>query len=204
MLGINDCFGAPPDNPAAIDTQIDTMLGHANVLLDAFRKAVPTAEIGICLTTPPNAREAAFQANYKGRYHRWGWKRIQHRLVQRLIEQFATRQQDNISVIPTQLNLDPIDGYPTNNGVHPNAVGYKQIGASVYAWLKWRLAASAKTLSRDPVSKTYNGRPRPPKKRLDALPKQSCYSLYLQVVTGRQESKALGRQITHVQRLVAR
>ncbi len=142
MLGINDCFGAPPDNPAAIDAHIDTMLGHAKVLLDAFRKAVPKAEVGICLTTPPNAREAAFQANYKGRYHRWGWKRIQHRLVQRLIEQFATRQRDKLFVIPTQLNLDPIDGYSTNNGVHPNAVGYKQIGASMYAWLKWRLAAS--------------------------------------------------------------
>ena len=41
------------------------------------------------------------------------------------------------------MNLDPVDGYPTNNGVHPNAEGYKQIGASIYAWLKARLEAQS-------------------------------------------------------------
>jgi len=29
-----------------------------------------------------------------------------------------------------------LDGYPENNGVHPNPVGYAQIAASFYAWLK--------------------------------------------------------------------
>jgi len=44
--------------------------------------------------------------------------------------------------LPAELNLDPVDGYPVNNGVHPNAAGYKQIGDSIYSWLKWRLAAA--------------------------------------------------------------
>ncbi len=142
MLGINDCFGAPPDDPAGIDARIDGLFAQADVLLAAFREAAPDAQIGICLTTPPNSREAAFEANYKGRYPRWGWKRIQHRLVQRQIEEFDNRQRSRIFVIPTQLNLDPRNGYPVNNGVHPNAAGYQQIGASIYAWLKWRLAES--------------------------------------------------------------
>jgi len=44
-------------------------------------------------------------------------------------------------VVPTELNLDPLDGYPADNGVHPNEFGYRQIGASIYAWLKARLEA---------------------------------------------------------------
>jgi len=138
MLGINDCFGAPPDDPEAIDVRIDAMFKQTDVVLEAFREAAPEAEFGLCLTTPPNSREAAFQANYKGRFHRWGWKRIQHRLVQRQLERFAGNDPAMI-IVPTQLNLDPIDGYPVNNGVHPNASGYQQIGATIYACLKARL-----------------------------------------------------------------
>ena len=48
-----------------------------------------------------------------------------------------------IYVVPTHLNLDPIDGYPDNNGVHPNAVGYQQIGTSLYCWLKWWMLQTA-------------------------------------------------------------
>jgi lysophospholipase L1-like esterase len=141
LLGINDCFSVNPDDPAAIEARIDAMMAQANVLLTAFRQAAPKAEIGICLVTPPNCREEGFEANYQGKYHRWGWKRIQHRLVQRQIERFAGRTEERLSVVPTELNLDPKDGYPTNNGVHPNEFGYKQIGASVFSWLKSRLAA---------------------------------------------------------------
>lgn len=141
LLGINDCFSADPENSAAIDARIDAMFGHADKLIAAFRRAAPDADLGICLTTPPNARESGFEANYHGRYHRWGWKRIQHRLVQRELEYFGGRQAERIFIVPTELNLDPVDGYPDNNGVHPNAAGYRQIGASVFAWLKSRLEA---------------------------------------------------------------
>lgn len=147
MLGINDCFGAPPDEPAEIDARVDTMFGYADKLLLAIRQAAPNSQIGLCLTTPPNSRQAAFQANYKDRYTRWGWKRIQHRLVQRQIDYVVSKRDPNISIVPTQLNLDPVDGYPTNNGVHPNADGYKDIGASVYSWLKWKLAQMPNALS---------------------------------------------------------
>jgi len=137
LLGINDCFGANPEDPAKRDATIDSMLANADTLLAAFREAAPDAELGICLTPPPNSREEGFQANYQGKYHRWGWKRIQHRLVQRELSHFADRQ--SVFIVPIELNLDPVDGYPTNNGVHPNASGYQQIGASIYAWLKMRL-----------------------------------------------------------------
>ena len=139
LLGINDCFGAPPDDPQAMDANIDDMFKHAETLLADFRKAAPQAHFGICLTPAPNSRQEAFQANYQDKYTRWGWKRIQHRLVERQLEHFAEDTQRNLSLIPTQVNIDPIDGYPADNAVHPNQSGYQQIGTSIYAWLKSQL-----------------------------------------------------------------
>lgn len=142
LLGINDCFHVDPNNSAAIDARISVMFTHADRLIAAFRKSAPKAELGIGLTTPPNSRESGFEANYHGQYHRWGWKCIQHRLVQRELEHFDGRQAEQIYIIPTELNLDPIDGFPVDNGVHPNDAGYQQIAATVFAWLKSRLEAS--------------------------------------------------------------
>jgi len=139
LLGINDCFGANPETIAATDERIDAMFTHAETLIRAFRQAAPDAHVGICLTTPPNSRQAAFEANYKDRYNRWGWKRIQHRLVERQLQRYASNPDEHLFVVPTELNLDPIDGYPANNGVHPNAFGYQQIGRSIHAALTARL-----------------------------------------------------------------
>lgn len=140
LLGINDCFGAPVDDEAAMLKHIDTVLDNADKLLAAFHQAVPKAALAVGLTTPPNARESGFEANYKGKYHRWGWKQIQHRLVERMMERLSKREAVNIFLVPTEVNLDPVDGYPDNNGVHPNPAGYAQIGASFYAWTKAWLA----------------------------------------------------------------
>lgn len=142
LLGINDCFAANPDDPIALEAHIDRVFGHAETLLKAFRAAVPEAQLGVCLTPPPNARESGFEASYQGRYHRWGWKRIQHRLVERELQQFSHRERDRIYVVPTQLNLDPVLGYPVDNGVHPNELGYQQLAASLHAWLLARLQAT--------------------------------------------------------------
>ncbi len=136
LLGINDCFSVKPDDPEAIDARITEVLGNADRLLSEFHRAAPRAALAVGLTTPPNARESGFEANYKGRYHRWGWKRIQHRLVQRMIGHFADREEENIHLVATELVVDPIDGYPENNGVHPNATGYAQVGAAFFSWIK--------------------------------------------------------------------
>ncbi|MCA9039270.1 MAG: hypothetical protein KDA65_02870 [Planctomycetaceae bacterium] len=135
-LGINDCFRADQQNP---DARIDEVLNHADQLISEFRKAAPEALFGICLTTPGNSRDEAFDANYQGKYTRRGWKQIQHRLVQRYIAHFGNRENKRISLIPTETNLDITAGYPDNNAVHPNKAGYEQIGDSIYAWLKFQL-----------------------------------------------------------------
>ncbi len=143
MLGINDCFGANPNSIEKTDETIDRVFQSAESLLKAFQEAAPEAEIGLCITTPANTRESAFQANYKGSYSRWGWKRIQHRLVERQLEQFGgdRAKQNRIHLIPTELNLDPVNGFPVDNAVHPNPTGYQQIGASIHAWLLSRLTS---------------------------------------------------------------
>ncbi len=142
LLGINDCFGADPNDLKAMDGKITEVLDQADKLLTAFHLAMPKTVLAVGLTTPPNSREEGFEANYHGKYHRWGWKRIQHRLVQRMMERLGEGAKPGVVLVPTELNVDPVDGYPNNNGVHPNGTGYAQIGASFYAWLKAWLATT--------------------------------------------------------------
>jgi lysophospholipase L1-like esterase len=140
LLGVNDMFPVDPENSEAIEKGLDEMLKHADTLIAAFQRAAPKADIGVCLTMPPNSRESGFIANYQGKYHRWGWKRIQSRLVQRLIEHFKGREKERIFIVPTEVNIDVTAGFPVDNAVHPNRAGYSQMGDSIYAWLKWRLS----------------------------------------------------------------
>jgi lysophospholipase L1-like esterase len=135
LLGINDCFGAPPNDLKAMDAHIDQTFVSADAVLASLREAAPEARIGFCLTPPANARDEAFKANYGDRYTRTGWKAIQHRLVQRQLEYVAKKNDPKIIIVPTELNVDPVDGYPDNNGVHPNTVGYHQIAEMMFAWL---------------------------------------------------------------------
>jgi lysophospholipase L1-like esterase len=139
LLGTNDCFAAKAEDPKSVEEKIAAMLKQADVLLAAFHQAAPQADLGVGLTVPPNSRESGFDANYHGKFHRWNWKQVQHELVRREIAHFGGRERERISVVPTELNLDPVDGFPVNNGCHPNAAGYRQIGATLYAWVKARL-----------------------------------------------------------------
>lgn len=142
LLGINDCFHADPDDPAAVEKKIDDMFAEAGLLLAAIRAASPDTDIGIGLTTPGNVRDAAFVANYGDRYTRRGWRVIRHRVVERQIEHFRGREDERLFLVPTGFFLDCENGFPENNGVHPNTVGYNQIATTFYAWVKGRLAAN--------------------------------------------------------------
>jgi lysophospholipase L1-like esterase len=140
FLGINDCFRLKADQPTAMDQGITEMLFYAENLIAEFRKAAPKAVIGICLVPPPNDRDGAFAASYKDQYPRWNWRQIQHRIVERQQKHFFGREKENLEIVPVGLGLDTLNGYPEGNAVHPNETGYRQIGASIYAWLKHRLA----------------------------------------------------------------
>ncbi|MFT5031144.1 MAG: hypothetical protein ACI9VS_003607, partial [Candidatus Binatia bacterium] len=129
-------------------------------LLKELRAAGPTTQIGCLLLVPGAATQDAFGQNYKSGQTRWQYKRNQSRVVERMLETFGGRESENIFIVPANVNLDCVNNYPKRivtanarasayvtrliNGVHPAAEGYRQIGDSVFCWMKSRMAAKEK------------------------------------------------------------
>lgn len=149
LLGCNDTFHATDET---IEERIDTVVRHLETLLAGIRATGPHTRIGLLLPMPPAASQDAFGANYGSGQTRWQYRRNQHRLVERMIETFSGREADGADLVPAHLSLDPVHGFPSataaahahteaetvrqNNGVHPSAAGYRQIGDAVYAWIR--------------------------------------------------------------------
>lgn len=152
LLGCNDIFSATDEN---IEERVDDLFAHADMLLEQFRRVRADTQIGILLLVPPAASQDAFGASYGCRQPRWQYRRNQHRLVERQLERFGGREDENIFIVPAPGNLDCVNNYPArvqpanarnqemvprqSNGVHPAPEGYHQIADSIYCWLKYRL-----------------------------------------------------------------
>jgi lysophospholipase L1-like esterase len=152
FLGCNDTFGA---NDESIESAIDDMLGHMDTLIEMVHGQSAKTAIGLILPVPPAATQDAFGANYKSGQTRWQYRRNQHRVVERMHAKYG--DDGRVSIIPAYTNLDCEHNYPVartpwnahaleettriTNGVHPAAEGYRQIGDSVYCWMKHELAA---------------------------------------------------------------
>lgn len=153
FLGCNDTFHALDES---IEAVIDEMVVHLDALISAIRAFAPEARIGIMPPAPPAASQDAFGSNYGSGQTRRQYKRNQHRDIERMTEHYGGREREGIYVVPIYLNLDAVHNYPTvsvpwnahsptrtdrqADGVHPAPEGYKQIGDSLYAWIKARLA----------------------------------------------------------------
>jgi len=149
FLGPNDVFSFNDDS---IDRGIETMLAHVDRLIEMIKASSPSTRIGILLPVPPAASQDAFGSNYGTGQTRWQYRRNQHALVQAIIKRYSDRVSNGIDVVPTHLHLDCGHNYPTetttanartdekvirqNNGVHPSAAGYRQIGDAVFGWLR--------------------------------------------------------------------
>jgi lysophospholipase L1-like esterase len=149
FLGPNDIFGF---NDATIEGGIRTMLENYDLLIGMLQKEAPKTKIGVMLPVPPAASQDAFGANYTTGQTRWQYRRNQHRLVERMLEQYGGRESEGIQLVATHCNLDCVHNYPEesvtwnadtdvktlrqNNGAHPAKSGYDQIGDAVYGWLK--------------------------------------------------------------------
>ena len=153
FLGCNDTFGAVDET---IEATIDTMFAHMDALIAMIHGLHPETRIGLIAPVPPAASQDAFGANYKNGQTRWQYLRNQHRVVERMSATYGGREPEHISLIPAYVNLDCHRNYAAaaepanaqtetaiprqNNGVHPDAPGYRQIGDSIYAWLLAGLA----------------------------------------------------------------
>lgn len=156
FLGPNDVFSFSDEN---IEAGIRTMIEHYDRLIGMVRGAAPQTRLGVMLPVPPAESQDAFGANYSNGQTRWQYRRNQHRLVERMLDHYGGRQQDGIDLVPTYVNLDCRLNYPAvkeaagagkgvervrqNNGVHPDATGYQEIGDTLFAWLRSRLAAES-------------------------------------------------------------
>jgi lysophospholipase L1-like esterase len=157
LLGCNDTFSA---DDTTIEERIDTMFGHYEALVRMIHGLRPDTQIGALLLVPPAATQDAFGANYKCGQTRWQYKRNQHRVVERMIGQFGSREGESLFLVPAHVNLDCVHNYPMRtgpwnahattkgarlaNGVHPAGSGYRQIGDTIYGWVKSRLASPSK------------------------------------------------------------
>ena len=148
FLGPNDIFSF---NDETIAGGIETMLTHYDKLIEMVRLASPSTRLGLMLPVPPAGSQDAFGSNYASSQTRWQYRRNQHALVEAMMKRYGPRRDEGIQLIPTHTNLDCVHNYPSgveapnahsdqkvvrqNNGVHPSAAGYRQIGDTVFAWL---------------------------------------------------------------------
>ena len=155
LLGCNDNFGA---NDETIEASIDTMFKYYDMLIEMVRQTRADTKIGMLLLVPPVGTQDGFGANYKCGQTRWQYKRNQQRVVERTMEKYGKREKENIFLIPSNVNLDCLHNYPSvnapwnsqtkaegrrlNNGVHPAPEGYRQIGDTIFCWIKAQLAAA--------------------------------------------------------------
>ena len=155
FLGCNDTFAA---TDAGIDAAIDAMFKHYDTLVAMIHGVRKETKIGAVLLVPPAGSQDAFGANYQCGQTRQQYKRNQQRVVERMIEHYGGREAESLWLIPANVNLDCVHNYaqsaaaPWNaqtdekgsrlsNGVHPDASGYRQIGDSIYSWIKAQMPA---------------------------------------------------------------
>ena len=154
FLGPNDIFSFDDES---IDPGIDDILKHLDQLVTMLNDASPSTRIAVLLPVPPAASQDAFGSNYASGQTRWQYRRNQHRLVERMLERYASPSPEptaarRVHLVPTHTSLDCVHNYPTesvpanattdiklvrqSNGVHPATSGYHQIGDTLFAWLK--------------------------------------------------------------------
>lgn len=130
-LGINGLFSCASDY-AAIQ-YIGTMVEDINKMILSIHSYDPTIKIGIMITIPPTSNQDKFSNDYGNsqsldRYLRnnmiWG---------DQIISIYGNRKNENVYIIPTNAVIDRVNGF--TNGVHPNTVGYNQMGDEIYAWI---------------------------------------------------------------------
>jgi lysophospholipase L1-like esterase len=141
-LGINDIFNIDTSSLETIDNAITNIFKEWNMglLIDKFQEAIPNTPIGIVLIPVANERLDPWFIQYSDSAKAWEYRKSQHRLEQRYIDQFKILNKPNFSVIPVFPNIDTYSGYSEINALHPLLYGYNQIANSIYGWIKYQIS----------------------------------------------------------------
>lgn len=155
QLGINDVFAITDDTE--LNTKISSMVTQCNYMITSIKNASPATKIGIAITIPPNYSQDAFGKAYGCGQTRNRYKYNNMKWVERLIEEYDSKENENIYLVPIFTNLDtvynmgfeeqqiPVNArneqfkywQPTaNGGVHPVESGYMQLADVYKAFIK--------------------------------------------------------------------
>ncbi len=118
-LGINDCF---------LNPSLNEIMNYAGKLIDIINHDCPNSLIFIALPTTCEGTGIGWTSAYHSldNYERYQlrmrelWKRIYNKYG-------CGHYKKNIQVSYDGLCIDRINGYPNNNGVHPNKLGYEEL-----------------------------------------------------------------------------
>ena len=145
QLGLNNVLVAKEHNIEQITAE---SLKNMEELIGEFRKFKPAPEI-LIFQHIPGANQDAFGKNYECKLHGWTYRKNLDYYNRALLKK---GKELNIHVVPIYMNIDtennmkylnqPInEGNPkmimrANNGVHPDRAGYRQMGDTLYCWIK--------------------------------------------------------------------
>ena len=118
-LGINECYGS---------YSMDEIMGYAKQLIDTIKRDYPNTLILVALPTLCEATGAGWSDDY-GNLNNFEPYQIRIRqLWKRLYTRYSYgKYSPNIQMTWDGLFIDRTNGYPINNGVHPNTLGYTQL-----------------------------------------------------------------------------
>ena len=148
QLGVNDIFSADEKRMSELLPRLEK---YMDTLIRAFRKAAPRAVIGIGLPTPCASQDGV--GRHSGcRQSKYQYTENRFMLSELIMRKYQNGSDKNIFVIPMYNNLDceynfPMQDYPVNagnpaklrmpsDGIHPSAAGSRQLGDTLYAYLK--------------------------------------------------------------------
>jgi lysophospholipase L1-like esterase len=129
-LGINDVFD--PTTDGDLNILITTVLTKYDTIINSIKAYNSNIKIGVNITIPPNESQDAFGLAYGSGQTQWRYKRNNSLWIEQLINHF--KSISGVYLIPMNNNIDCKNNI--NDGVHPKAEGYNQMGDALYYWMK--------------------------------------------------------------------
>ena len=143
MLGTNDVGGNSANS---------TTITNIKTMITSIKASNSNIKIGVALTPPPASTQDGFGKMNQCWSTRFQAKQGNFDLVEDFITEFDNNKIENVSVIPTNVNLDTVNNFPyeevkpnsratttikrISDNVHPDQSGMCQFSDTYYGWLK--------------------------------------------------------------------